>query len=214
MAKMSKRVQAFAEKVDREKMYPLLDAFQLVKETASAKFDESVEVAINLGVNTRKSDQNVRGATVMPKGTGKTVRVAVFADGELADQAREWRLDLRSCQISAGLIEGSAGVLQGRFRYAISTELVLDLRLAGELPLFQALQALILEAGVLELRFGAGERRAGPRQSGAVVVVFQSQQRLAGFEEAAVHQCGRFPDDPTGNLRYQLALGVRDHGAL
>lgn len=94
MGKMSKRVQAFAEKVDREKMYPLLDAFQLVKDTATAKFDESVEVAINLGVNTRKSDQNVRGATVMPKGTGKTVRVAVFAEGELADQAREAGADL------------------------------------------------------------------------------------------------------------------------
>ena len=94
MAKLSKRMQALAEKVDREKLYPLTDAFQLVKDTASAKFDESVEVAVNLGVNPRKSDQNVRGSTVMPKGTGKTVRVAVFADGELADQAKDAGADL------------------------------------------------------------------------------------------------------------------------
>ena len=94
MAKLSKRMQALAEKVDREKLYPLADAFQLVKDTASAKFDESVEVAVNLGVNPRKSDQNVRGSTVMPKGTGKTVRVAVFADGELADQAKDAGADL------------------------------------------------------------------------------------------------------------------------
>ena len=106
MAKMSKRVQAFAEKVDREKMYPLQDAFQLVKDTASAKFDESVEVAINLGVNTRKSDQNVRGATVMPKGTGKTVRVAVFADGDLADQAREAGADLVGMEDLANKVKG------------------------------------------------------------------------------------------------------------
>lgn len=106
MAKLSKRVQAFAEKVDREKLYPLQDAFQLVKDTATAKFDESVEVAVNLGINARKSDQNVRGATVMPKGTGKSVRVAVFADGELADQAKEAGADLVGMDELAAKIKG------------------------------------------------------------------------------------------------------------
>ena len=94
MAKLSKRMKAFADKVDHEKHYPLDEAFALVKETATAKFDESIEVAVNLGINARKSDQNVRGATVMPKGTGKSVRVAVFADGELAEQATEAGADL------------------------------------------------------------------------------------------------------------------------
>lgn len=88
MSKAGKRMRQAAEKVDREKRYPLDEALALVKQLASAKFDESVEVAVNLGVNARKSDQNVRGATLLPKGTGKTVRVAVFADGDAAEAAR------------------------------------------------------------------------------------------------------------------------------
>jgi large subunit ribosomal protein L1 len=106
MAKLSKRVRAFEDKVDREKMYPLMDAFQLVKDTATAKFDESVEVALNLGVNARKSDQNVRGATVMPKGTGKSVRVAVFADGELAEQAKAAGADIVGMEDLAAKVKG------------------------------------------------------------------------------------------------------------
>ncbi|MFT5259433.1 MAG: large subunit ribosomal protein L1 [Gammaproteobacteria bacterium] len=94
MAKTSKRTQALVALVDREKLYALEDALKLVKETATAKFDESVEVAINLGITARKSDQNVRGSTVMPKGTGKTVRVAVFADGDKAEAAREAGADI------------------------------------------------------------------------------------------------------------------------
>ncbi len=94
MAKMTKRAKALAEKVDNEKFYMLDEALTLVKETASAKFDESVDVSVNLGVNARKSDQNVRGSAIMPSGTGKNVRVAVFADGEAADQAKEAGADL------------------------------------------------------------------------------------------------------------------------
>jgi large subunit ribosomal protein L1 len=106
MAKLSKRVKAFADKVDPEKMYPLQEAFQLVKDTATAKFDESVEVAVNLGVNARKSDQNVRGATVMPRGTGKSVRVAVFADGDLAEQAKAAGADLVGMEELAAKVKG------------------------------------------------------------------------------------------------------------
>lgn len=106
MTKLSKRFKAFADKVDPEKHYPLQDAFALVKETATAKFDESVEVAINLGVNARKSDQNVRGATVMPKGTGKSVRVAVFAEGELAEQATAAGADLVGMDDLAAKVKG------------------------------------------------------------------------------------------------------------
>jgi large subunit ribosomal protein L1 len=85
---MSKRMKAFAEKVEAEKFYNVEEAISLAKDTASAKFDESVDVAINLGVDAKKSDQAVRGATVLPKGTGKTVRVAVFAEGEKAEAAK------------------------------------------------------------------------------------------------------------------------------
>lgn len=95
MAKsMNKRYKAIAEKVNPEQFYSLSEAFGLVKETASAKFDEGVDVAINLGVEARKSDQAVRGATVLPKGTGKSVRVAVFADGDKAEQAKEAGADI------------------------------------------------------------------------------------------------------------------------
>lgn len=106
MAKLSKRAKVFAEKVDAEKRYPLAEAFQLVKETATAKFDESVEVAINLGVNARKSDQNVRGSVVMPKGTGKSVRVAVFAEGELAEQAIAAGADIVGMDDLAAKVKG------------------------------------------------------------------------------------------------------------
>lgn len=88
MAKISKRKQALRAKVDRNKAYPLADALSLVKECANAKFDESIDVAVNLGVDARKSDQVVRGSVVLPAGTGKSVRVAVFAQGEKAEAAK------------------------------------------------------------------------------------------------------------------------------
>ena len=88
MAKLSKRVQALRAKVDRNKVYPLTDALSLVKECATAKFDESIDVAVNLGVDAKKSDQLVRGSVVLPAGTGKSVRVAVFAQGDKAEAAR------------------------------------------------------------------------------------------------------------------------------
>ena len=84
MAKVSKRVAANVSKVDRNKTYPLADALALVKQTATAKFDESVDAVVNLGIDARKSDQLVRGALVLPNGTGKTKRVAVFAQGAQA----------------------------------------------------------------------------------------------------------------------------------
>lgn len=88
MAGLSKRNKAIAEKVEPGKLYPVLDALQLLKDVSRVKFDESVEVAINLGVDPRKSDQAVRGSTVLPKGTGKTVKVAVIAQGEQAEAAK------------------------------------------------------------------------------------------------------------------------------
>ena len=88
MAKLSKRVRAFKEKVDPRKAYPLEDAVGLLKEFATVKFNETVEVAVNLGIDARKSDQAVRGATTLPHGTGSDVRVAVFTQGEAADKAK------------------------------------------------------------------------------------------------------------------------------
>jgi len=87
MAKLSKRQQAIAELVEHGKNYAINDALALLKKYPKVKFNESVDVAINLGIDPRKSDQVVRGATVLPRGTGKTVRVAVFAQGENAEKA-------------------------------------------------------------------------------------------------------------------------------
>ena len=106
--KPGKRMRAAAEKVERDKRYPLGEALELVKQLASAKFDESVEVAVNLGVNARKSDQNVRGATLLPKGTGKTVRVAVFADGEAAQAAQAAGADVVGMDDLATRIKGGS----------------------------------------------------------------------------------------------------------
>ena len=90
----SKRLKALIEKVDRDKIYPVLDGLNLVKETAKAKFDESVDAAINLGIDAKKSDQAVRGALVLPNGTGKTTRVAVFAQGDAAEAAKKAGADI------------------------------------------------------------------------------------------------------------------------
>ena len=84
MAKLTKRQKAQVGIVNRDTFYTVADALALVKKTATAKFDESVDVAINLGIDAKKSDQAVRGAVVLPRGTGKTVRVAVFAQGDNA----------------------------------------------------------------------------------------------------------------------------------
>lgn len=94
MAKTSKRYREIIQKVDRDRLYPLMDALALVKETAVAKFDESVDVAINLGIDVRKSDQVVRGSVVLPSGTGKTIRVAVFAQGDKAKEALDAGADV------------------------------------------------------------------------------------------------------------------------
>lgn len=91
---MSKRYKAIATKVDRNKLYALTDALALVKENAVAKFDESIDVAVNLGIDARKSDQLVRGSVVLPRGTGKTVRVAVFAQGAKAEEAKAAGADI------------------------------------------------------------------------------------------------------------------------
>ncbi len=94
MAKLPKRYAALRAKVDSNKLYALDEALALVKECAVAKFDESIDVAVSLGVDTRKSDQVVRGSVVLPAGTGKTKRVAVFAQGAKADEAKAAGADI------------------------------------------------------------------------------------------------------------------------
>ena len=109
MAHIGKKFKAVAAKVDRDRRYRLDDALKLVKETANRKFDETVDVAINLGIDASKSDQQVRGSTVMPHGTGKTLRVAVFTSGKNADLAKAAGADIvgmddLAAQVKAGQI--------------------------------------------------------------------------------------------------------------
>jgi len=94
MAKLSKKAKIIKGKVDKTKQYSVAEAVALLKELGTAKFNEAIDVSVNLGVDPRKSDQNVRGATVLPNGTGKTVRVAVFTQGPNADAAREAGADI------------------------------------------------------------------------------------------------------------------------
>lgn len=105
MAKPGKRMRNVSSKVEHGKLYAIDDALQLVRGTASVKFDEAVDVAINLGIDAKKSDQNVRGTTVLPRGTGKTVRVAVFAEGAQADVARKAGADIVGFQDLADQIK-------------------------------------------------------------------------------------------------------------
>ena len=88
MSQHSKRAREISEKIERGRFYPVLDALNLLKNLSRVKFDESVDVAVNLGIDPRKSDQAIRGSTVLPKGTGKVVKVAVFAQGQQAEAAK------------------------------------------------------------------------------------------------------------------------------
>tara|TARA_A100000171_G_scaffold14034_1_gene12203 strand:+ start:1823 stop:2518 length:696 start_codon:yes stop_codon:yes gene_type:complete len=106
MAKLSKRAAAIKEKIDRNKFYAVNEALALVKDTATAKFDESIDVAVQLGIDPKKSDQLVRGSVVLPAGTGKSVRVAVFAQGDKADAAKEAGADIVGMEDLAESIKG------------------------------------------------------------------------------------------------------------
>jgi len=110
MAKLTKRQKALQGKVDSTKLYPLDNALAIVKECATAKFDESIDVAVQLGIDAKKSDQVVRGAVVMPNGTGKTKRVAVFAQGAKAEEAKAAGADIvgmddLAAQVKAGNLD-------------------------------------------------------------------------------------------------------------
>ena len=106
MAHDSKRYKALRGKVEHMKLYPVQDALKIIKDNATAKFNESVDVSINLGIDAKKSDQAVRGSIVLPQGTGKSVRVAVFAQGDRAQQARDAGADVVGFEDLANDIKG------------------------------------------------------------------------------------------------------------
>jgi len=127
MANGSKRLRAIKEKIDCNRNYPVADALQLVKETATAKFNESIDIAVNLGVDARKSDQMVRGAVVLPKGIGKAVRVAVFAQGENVQKALDAGADI------VGFEDLAAEIKAGKMDFDVVIATPDAMRVVGQL---------------------------------------------------------------------------------
>jgi len=123
----SKRYNALRAKVDRDKSYPVQQALKMVKEGATAKFNESVDVSLNLGIDASKSDQTVRGSVVLPQGTGKTVRIAVFAQGDKAQQAKDAGADLVGFEDLANDIKG------GKLDFDVVIASPDSMRLVGQL---------------------------------------------------------------------------------
>lgn len=127
MAKLTKRAKAIAEKIDKEKVYALEDALALLKDVSSVKFNESVDISVNLGLDPKKSDQVVRGATVLPNGTGKVVRVAVFTDGDNATAAKEAGADI------VGMDDLAAEVKKGNMDFDVVIASPDAMRVVGQL---------------------------------------------------------------------------------
>ena len=127
MAKLTKRMRTIREKVDATKDYEINEAVALLKELATAKFVESVDVAVNLGIDARKSDQNVRGATVLPNGTGREVRVAVFTQGANADAAKEAGAEL------VGMEDLAEQVKKGEMNFDVVVASPDAMRVVGQL---------------------------------------------------------------------------------
>src|SRR6201994_4271478 len=127
MAKLSKRLKTFATKIDSQKLYPIEDALNLVKECATAKFDESIDVAVQLGIDAKKSDQVVRGSVVLPSGTGKSVRVAGFAQGAKAEEAKAAGADI------VGMDDLAAQVKEGNLNFDVVIASPDTMRIVGQL---------------------------------------------------------------------------------
>ncbi len=127
MANGSKRMRAIKARIDPNRNYPVADALQLVKETATAKFDESIDIAVNLGVDARKSDQMVRGAVVLPKGIGKSVRVAVFAQGDNVQKAKDAGADV------VGFDDLAAEIKAGKMDFDVVIATPDAMRVVGQL---------------------------------------------------------------------------------
>jgi large subunit ribosomal protein L1 len=127
MAKLTKRARAFQEKIEAGKFYPIEEAVTLLTELSTVKFTESIDVSINLGVDPKKSDQVVRGATVLPNGTGKDVRVAVFAQGDKADEAKAAGADIVGMDDLAEAIKG------GELNFDVAIATPDSMRVVGQL---------------------------------------------------------------------------------
>jgi large subunit ribosomal protein L1 len=194
MAKLSKRAKIAAEKVQRGKLYSLEEAVALINELGTAKFKESIDVAINLGVDARKSDQNVRGATTLPFGTGKTVRVAVFAQGSNAEKAKEAGADI------VGFDDLAASIKAGNTDFDVVIASPDAMRVVGQLGTILGPKGLMPNPKVGTVT---------PDVAGAVKNAKAGQIRFRTDKNGIIHggigKVGFKPDAIRGNLEALLA---------
>ena len=193
MAKLSKRQKAIREKIEAGKQYDASEAFSLLKTLSSVKFAESVEVAVNLGVDPRKSDQVVRGATQLPNGTGKEVRVAVFTQGPNADAAREAGADI------VGMDDLAAEVKAGKMDFDVVIASPDAMRVVGQLGQILGPRGLMPNPKVGTVTPNVGQAVANAK---AGQVRFRTDK--GGIIHAAIGKVGFEPDALAQNLEALL----------
>ena len=194
----SKRLRAAQGKVSRERLYGLDEAMGLVKATASVKFDESVDVAINLGIDAKKSDQVVRGSAVLPRGTGKNVRVAVFAEGEQAVAARKAGADIVGFQDLADEIK------QGRLDFDVVIATPDAMRIVGQLGQVLGPRGLMPNPKV-----GTVTPNAGKAVENAKAGQVQFRADKAGIVHCSIGKASFAPDALKENFLALLAALMR-----
>jgi len=187
--RLSKRMQTVRSKVDRAKTYPVDDALKLIKENAIAKFDESVDVSVNLGIDAKKSDQTVRGSVVLPAGTGKKVRVAVFAQGDRAKAAEEAGADV------VGFDDLAARIKEGFMDFDVVIASPDAMRVVGQLGQILGPRGLMPnpKVGTVSADVGLAVRNA---KAGQV----QYRTDKAGIVHATIGRASFTPDQLKTNL--------------
>ena len=190
MSKPTKKAKTLQGKVDSNKLYPIADALSLVKEAATAKFDESIDVAVQLGIDAKKSDQVVRGAVVLPNGTGKTKRVAVFAQGAKADEARAAGADV------VGMDDLAAEVKAGNLNFDVVIASPDTMRVVGTLGQILGPRGLMPNPKVGTVTADVAK---AVRDAKAGQVQFRVDK--AGIVHATIGRRSFESDKLTGNLR-------------
>ena len=190
MAQVTKRQKAVAGKIDRNRSYALTEALALVKETAKAKFDESVDVAVNLGVDAKKSDQVVRGSVVLPAGTGKTVRVAVFAQGAKAAEAKAAGADI------VGFDDLAADIKAGNMNFDVVIATPDAMKVVGQLGQILGPRGLMPnpKVGTVTMDVTTGVKNA---KAGQV----QYRTDKAGIVQCTIGRASFSPDQLSTNLK-------------
>ena len=190
MSKLTKKAKALQGKVDSNKLYPIADALSLVKDAATAKFDESIDVAVQLGIDAKKSDQVVRGAVVLPNGTGKTKRVAVFAQGAKAEEAKAAGADI------VGMDDLAAEIKAGKMDFDVVIASPDTMRVVGTLGQILGPRGLMPNPKVGTVTADVAK---AVRDAKAGQVQFRVDK--AGIVHATIGRRSFESDKLTGNLR-------------